>query len=128
MHQVAFRSSAFPPDPSEQDSGVGGTSLAFWVAEVLAAAGIETGEPFPEDYGWMVGVHGPGRVVVTCAPTTAELDEWSVVVEDVPRRFRKPDPAAGALVARTVQAVHAAIASHPGVTEATWLQGGPAPA
>lgn len=130
VHQVTLRSEAFPIDPLEEDElgGVHGMALAFWVAEALAAAGIETGEPFPEDYGWMVGVEGPGRVSVTCSAIPLTVDEHGIVVEDAPRRFRKADPDAAALVQRTVAALAAALAAHPAVHEVTWTQGGPHPA
>lgn len=125
VHQVELRSSAFAPDPTERETGVGGMALAFWLAEVLAAAGLDVGEPFPEDYGWMLDVRGPGRVVVTCGAIDADGTAWSVVIEDVPRRLRKADPDAAGLVARAMDAVAAALTAHPGVASATWEVGGP---
>ncbi len=126
VHQVGFRSSAFPRDPLEDDElgGVHGMALAFWAAEALVAAGLEVGEPFPEDHGWMLDVRGPGRVVVTCSAIPLTVDEHGIVVEDVPRRFRKADPAGAELVARTVAVLAAALDAHPDITEVAWVQGG----
>lgn len=125
VHQVSFRSSAFPPDPLEgEDDAPGGTALAFWIAEILEANGLHPGEPVPEDYGWMVDVPGPGRVVVT-ANQTEPPDHYAIVVEDVPRRLRKPDPDAPALVARVVAALGVGLGVHPQVADVSWDQGGP---
>lgn len=127
MHQVAFRSSAFPPDPTEAELGDGphGMALAFWASDQLSAAGLDPGEPVPEDWGWLVDVRGPGRVVVACGAVDVGAEEFSVTVEDAPRRFRRPDPDAPALVARTVAALDAALRGHPDVSGLTWEQGGP---
>lgn len=127
VHQVTFRSTAFPDDPheAELDGGVHGMALAFWLADVLVGAGMRAGDPFPEDYGWMLAVPGPGRVSITCSAVSGTVDEHVVVVEDAPRRIRKPDPDAAALVARTVEVIAAALAAHPDVHDVTWVQGGP---
>jgi hypothetical protein len=129
VHQVAFRSGAFPPDPTEAelDGGPHGMALASWVAERLRDAGIEAGEPFPEDFGWMLEVRGAGRVVISCGATEAGADDFVIAIEDVPRRFRKSDPAGAALAQRAVDAVAAALTAHPDVADATWEQGGPRP-
>ena len=129
VHQVGFRSAAFPQDRLEEEElggGVHGMALAFWAVDALRAAGLEPGEPFPEDYGWMLAIAGPGRVSVTCSAVPSSVDEHVVVVEDAPRRFRKPDPEAAALVDRAVAALAAALGAHPDVAEAAWAQGGPA--
>jgi hypothetical protein len=127
VHQVAFRSAAFPPDPTEAEQGDGphGMALAFWLAEQLRSAGLDVGDPFPEDFGWMFDVRGPGRVVVSCGATEAGVDDLVVTIEDVPRRFRKPDPDGAALAQRAADVVAAALAAHPEVADVTWPQGGP---
>lgn len=127
MHQVGFRSSAFPLDPTEAERGDGphGMALAFWVVERLEAAGLEPGEPVPEDWGWLLDVRGPGRVVVGCGAVDAAADEFSVTVEDAPRWLRRPDPEAPALVARVVAVLDGALRSDPAVADVAWEQGGP---
>lgn len=127
MHQATFRSSGFPPDETEAelDGGPHGMALAFWVEERLRAAGIDVGEPFPEDFGWLVELRGPGRVVVACGATEAGAEDFVLTVEDLPRRFRKQDPDAAALAQRAVEALASALAAHPDVTDLAWLQGGP---
>ena len=128
VHQVTFRSVAFPQDRHEADElggGVHGMALAFWAADELVAAGLRVGDPFPEDYGWMVPITGPGRVHLTCSAVPLAVDEHGIVVEDAPRRFRRPDAGAAALVARTVEALERALADHPDVHDVTWVQGGP---
>jgi hypothetical protein len=127
VHQVGFRSSAFPPDPTEAELGGGphGMALAYWIEERLRSAGIEPGEPVPEDFGWLVDVHGPGRVVVSCGATDEGALDFVVTVEDVPRRLRRPDPEAPALVARVVEALDGALRADPAVADVAWEQGGP---
>lgn len=127
MHQATFRSAAFPPDPTEAELGDGphGMALAFWAEAALREAGLQPGEPVPEDFGWLVDVRGPGRVVIACGAVEPEGEDFVLTVEDVPRRLRRPDPDARALVARAVAALDAALRADPTITELAWAQGGP---
>lgn len=127
-HQASFRSSSFPPTPEEAELGdevVHGLALAAWAAGELRAVGLEAGEPFAEDHGATFAVPGPGRVAVTCSAVEPGADEHVLVVEDVPRRFRKGEPGGPELAQRAADALGAALAARTDVAELTWVQGGP---
>jgi hypothetical protein len=95
--------------------------LAEWARTVLAGAGLDPGEVVDEDWGAMVAVAGPGRVVVACTlHDDGPGGAATITVEDAPRRFRAADPGAAGVVASAVAALAAALP-----TDATWSQGGP---
>jgi hypothetical protein len=57
--EVEFCSDKFPQDEGEEQQinpGLWGKRLAEYLKEHLAAEGIETKEPLPEDWGWCCNV------------------------------------------------------------------------
>lgn len=127
--QVEFRSSAFAPDPAEDElvnPGVYGKALALWVHGQLQGAGIGAADPIAEDWGWMVGIDHPSvRAWVGCANIDGEPGGHRCFVEVVRRRFRKGDPAADqAVVSAVVEVLRRSLADHPEVHGISWLADG----
>ncbi len=57
--KVEFDSDAFPPYPGEDEEvnpNIWGKRLAEFIAAKLSEQGIETGEFYPEDWGWEIPV------------------------------------------------------------------------
>jgi hypothetical protein len=114
IHQVEFHWPAMTAD----------VEVGSWVAEVLADAGLHVGVPVEDDDVTLVEVHGPGRVIVGCYAFDGTGDA-SCAVEDVPKRLRRPDPAAAELVTEIVAGIDAALRAQAAVRDVTWTQGGP---
>ncbi len=79
---LEFTSDAFPVVPDEDaetNPGVYGLSLSRWLEHQLTTAGWETGESFPEEYGWGVEVkHDRHRLYVGCFNANEAADRWQV--------------------------------------------------
>ena len=67
---VEFRSDAFPPyDDEEQEINPGryGKRIAEFLAQGLTGKGFNTGEPIPEDWGWVVPIENDSfRMWIGC--------------------------------------------------------------
>lgn len=123
---VTFRSTAFPPEPGEEDEinpGVWGRRLATHLADTLASHGLTPGEPSPEDWGWYLPVAVDGvRLALCCGHQDGEDDEFLCFTEpDTPvvrRLFRTTDLTVQ--LGRLVAAVDAVLAAHPDVNDVVW--------
>lgn len=77
---LSFESTAFAVRPGEDERTnptIYGEALATWLAERLRARGLETGDVFPEDFGWCVPVSVAGKGVhVVCANEDERTDRW----------------------------------------------------
>ena len=59
LTHVEFRSDRFPPYEGEEEKvnpGLWGQRLAEFLRDRLRAEGFEAGEPFAEDWGWVVPI------------------------------------------------------------------------
>jgi hypothetical protein len=79
-----IRTSKFPPMPGEDDElvneGMYGKALALHLGRELATRGIETDEPFAEDWGWHLGVKDP-RLSAFLGIGMVDDDEYVVFIE-----------------------------------------------
>ena len=123
---VEFRSDKFPAYEGEEEQvnpDLWGRRLAEYLKHHLASEGIETGEPFPEDWGWCVPVVNDAfRLWIGCGHLQDHADSYLVFVEPatptVRRWFRKIDTTerVGAVVA----ALERVISRDPEIRDVVW--------
>jgi hypothetical protein len=92
-HVITFRSDRFdaavePPNPINP---IAGESVLRWLREPLGRSGYEVTEPQPEDWGWYIGVSGPGGAYLVGASADAEAGpgpvDWTLQIHK-PRSLR----------------------------------------
>lgn len=131
---VTFRTSAFnTTEPREYfiNPGCFGDDLLTWLAGALTASGVAVdGEPDQEDFGWYVRFEvagSPYDFVTGFRPPDPDSEGnadglwigWlepalGLVASMLGKRRRKPVPA------ETAELVHAALASHPEISDIRW--------
>lgn len=75
---VEFRSDRFPPYPEEDElvnPGIYGKRLAEFLSAGLRSHGIATGEPFTEDWGWIVPIENKAYSLWIGCANYAEYDD-----------------------------------------------------
>lgn len=77
-----FKSSAFPPEPGEDEEvnpGIFGKALSLWLAAELAQRGYAIKGTMAEDFGRLVEVEASqGRLYVAASSTDESATEWRV--------------------------------------------------
>jgi hypothetical protein len=127
--QVTFRSNKFPPYEGEEEQinpGLWGKRLAEYLTERLKAAGIETEEIIPEDWGWYIPVKNEGfRLAVCCGHQNGDDDEFLCFTDPatpvVRKWFKKVD--ASAQLGRLVAALEKILLSDPEIRSVEWTDG-----
>lgn len=80
--QFIFKSSAFPPEPGEDEEvnpGIFGKALANWLAAELPKQGYTVKGQVAEDFGRLVELDAPrGRLYVAASSTDETATEWQV--------------------------------------------------
>ena len=124
---VEFRSTKFQPYPGEEaevNPGLWGKRLAQYLLQNLNERGIETGEIYSEDWGWVVPVpHAPFPMWVGCGHYQENEDGFLVFLEPskpTVRKgwFKKVDTTAE--VARVAEAIDAILTSNPDIRDVRW--------
>jgi hypothetical protein len=126
--QVAFRSLKFPPYEGEQEQinpGLWGKRLAEYLAQQLAARGVETDEMIAEDWGWYVPVKNDGfRLALCCGHQDGDDDEFLVFTDPstpvVKKLFKKID--ATPELTRLTDALRDILSSDPEITDVVWTE------
>ena len=107
--EVAFASREFAPvlpEEAQVNPGVHGFELALWLATALAARGIVTSYPAPEDWGWYLGFEeGGDSFLIGCG---GSVEEWTIFIAPSAKLFGKHPPEAAAQ--RLASAILAALA------------------
>ena len=124
--RVEFRSDLFAPyegEEREDHPGVWGRRLAEYLREKFAAAGIKTGELWPEDWGWCLEFENEAFPVwIGCGHYEEDPDAYLCFVEPsqpvIRRLFRKVDTTVA--VRPVVEALGAILSSEPGITDVRW--------
>jgi hypothetical protein len=123
---VEFRSDRFPAYDGEENQinpGRWGKRLAEFLRDTLRLEGFETGEPFAEDWGWVVPVANEHfRLSIDCGRYEEYPDGYACFIEPhtpVVRRFlRKVDTRA--CVTSLQQAMDKILAEADGIREKRW--------
>lgn len=85
-HVITFRSDRFDAggEPRNPINPIAGESVLRWLREPLRQSGYDATEPQPEDWGWFVGVSGPGGSYLVGASADAEADlgpvDWTLQI------------------------------------------------
>ena len=124
---LEFTSDAFPAEPGEEDEinpGRYGRKLAAFIAEALRRSGLETGEPFAEDWGWQVDVANDNFPLwIGCGNIEDTPNALLVFIEPskpvIRRLFRKIETRPA--VERLAAALHAVLAGSGKVSGLTWV-------
>jgi hypothetical protein len=126
---VEFRSEQFPPYPGEEEEinpGLWGRRLAEYLREKLLAQNVEAGEPFAEDWGYVVPLpNRPFKMWLGCGHQSGEDDSFLIFIE--PSRpsirvgvFKKIDTRQE--VARIAEVVDAVLKGDPHIHNVTWIE------
>ncbi|NRF71376.1 hypothetical protein HLB44_30765 [Aquincola sp. S2] len=68
----------FLPEECQENPGVYGFELALWVAQRLIEAGIASGYPFGEDWGWFVEcIDDQAEIRIGCSSVSNEGDGYT---------------------------------------------------
>jgi len=120
MTRLDFASDRFLPylpEACQVNPGAYGFELALWLSNALMQAGIATGYPMSEDWGWFIEyVEGEAEFMIGCGCAADEGDgyrgqplRWSVFVRQVlslRQRWRgQATPALAAKLTRAIVAV-----------------------
>jgi hypothetical protein len=124
--QVEFRSSKFPAYEGEEDEinpGLWGKRLTEYLAQKLAARGIETEEFIVEDWGCYLPVKNEGfRLALRCGHQNGDDDQFLVFTDPstptVKKFLRTMD--ATAQLTRLLNAVREILAADPDIREIVW--------
>ena len=80
MWRIEFDSDKFLPTlPEEAQSNPGayGFELALWLSVKLSAAGLSTGYPLGEDWGWLIEhIEDDTEITIGCSSETNEGDGY----------------------------------------------------
>ncbi len=123
---VEFRSDRFPAYDHEEaqiNLGLWGKRLAEFLRDALRPEGFDTGEPFAEDWGWVVPVANEHfRLWIGCGHYQEYPDGYLCFIEPhapaVRRFFRKIDTRAR--VAALQQAMDKVLVETAGIREKRW--------
>lgn len=125
---VQIRSSKFPSYDTDEDGGecnpgIWGKRLAVYLREQLHMRGVKAGEPFAEDWGFVIPIeHESFELWLGCA-NDPELDEGYLVfvqpsTPTVRRLFKPIDTTAD--VGRVVSALDEVFAADPDIRDVKW--------
>jgi hypothetical protein len=124
---VEFRSPKFQPYPDEEgevNPGLWGKRLAEYLLQNLRERGIETGEIYSEDWGWVVPLrHDAFSMWVGCGHYQEYEDGYLVFIEPskpLVRKglFKKIDTTKD--VARVAEAIEAILTSDQDIQNLRW--------
>lgn len=129
---LEFVSDAFPPYPGEDDEinpGIWGKRLAEYLCAELPAQGISPGEPFTEDWGWVIPVANERfRMSIGCSnQLEPDGNRFLCLIEPSKPEIRKgffkkldtrPD------IDRVASALQSILSAHPGIRELRWADEG----
>ena len=126
LTHLEFRSDSFPAVPGEENlvnPSLWGKRLADFLRDGLRREGFETGEPIPEDWGWVVPIKNREfRLWVGCGHYQEYGDGFLCFIEPhtpfVRRFLRKID--ARELIARLQHATDKILSESAGVREKHW--------
>lgn len=130
LTRVEFRSDLFPPEPGEEEQvnpGLYGKRLGDFLVAGLRRAGFECGEPFPEDWGWLIDVRNDAFPLwIGCGHQYGPADEFLCFIEPhkpmIRRFFRKIDTRSA--VESLQRALADVLAAEPRIVEVRWLADG----
>ena len=99
LTHVEFRSDLFPPyegEDKEINPGIYGKRFAEFIRDGLRGEGVESSDPFAEDWGWVVPTANPQfRLWIGCANYQEYPDGFLCFIEPhkpfIHRLFRKID-------------------------------------
>jgi hypothetical protein len=122
---VDFRSSRFAPvlpEEAQVNPGVYGAELAFWLCTELAAQGVATSYPVPEDWGWYIEyVTDEGsEFAVHCGNITGSNDHWLLSLRRFGRGLFGGDKPPYAEAEPLVRAIEAVVRGEDSITEPVW--------
>ena len=93
LTHVEFRSDRFPPYENEEEKvnpGLWGQRLAEFLRDRLRTEGIDTGEPFSEDWGWVLPIANQEfRLWIGCANYQEYPDGYLCFIEPHQPYIRK---------------------------------------
>jgi hypothetical protein len=123
---VEFRSSAFPPQPGEEErinSGRWGQLLAEYLRAGFSRRGLPGGAPFTEDWGWCIPLDNTEfGLWVGCGNYEEYPDGFLCFIHPrkpyVRKLFRRIPTAAR--IEQVATAMEAALREHPGVHDLRW--------
>jgi hypothetical protein len=124
--QVEFRSAKFPPYEGEEEQinpGLWGRRLTEYLAQKLAARGIETEEMVIEDWGCYLPIRNDGfRLALCCGHQDGDNDQFLVFTDPstprVKKFFRTID--ATSQLTRLLDALREILESDPDIREIAW--------
>ncbi len=128
---VEFVSDAFPAEPGEEEEinpGRWGRRLADMLVAELPKHGVKTGEPYAEDWGWVVDVRNESfPMFVGCGNLDGEEGDNHYLCFIDPSKpevrkglFKKVSTVAD--VERVASALDAVLRAHPGIREVRWSE------
>lgn len=126
---VQFRSSKFPPYDSEEkqiNPGLWGKRLAEYLVRNLNAAGIETDELIPDDWGWYIPIRNRTFRLGICCGHQFEPDDAFLCFTDpdkpeIRRLFKKIDISEH--LDRITRALDTIFRSDPDIQKVHWTTG-----
>jgi hypothetical protein len=126
---VEFRSDKFPAYEGEQDEitpDLWGKRLAEYLKQRLSDAGIETGTPVPEDWGWCLPVENKVFAMwIGCGHLQDHPNSYLCFVEPskpvIRKWFKKIDTTGP--VQRVVDKLNGILTSDPEITDVRWWDG-----
>jgi len=128
LTHVEFRSDQFPPYDLEDlsdtiNKGVFGKRLAEFLADGLKGRGFEPGEPYDQDWGWVVPIKNVGFPLwIGCGNYYEYEDGFLCFIEPhkpvIRRWFRKIDTTARVGALR--DAMDKLLSANPGVRNKRW--------
>lgn len=120
-----FRSAKFSPVLPEEcqvNPRVYGAELAYWLGGELARAGIATGYPQWEDWGWYIEYQTDdgSEFAVHCCNTDEDGEEWLLSLRRFGRKMFGRDKPPFSDAAALVDAVKECLESEPSITQLEW--------
>ena len=128
LTHVEFRSDLFPPyegEDKEINPGIYGKRFAEFIRDGLRGEGVESSDPFAEDWGWVVSIRNDGfHLWIGCGNTEDETDRFLCFIEPhrpVIRRFLCFGAInTSAQVTALQQAIDDVLRADPAVSDVQW--------
>ncbi len=125
---VEFRSSAFPPQPGEEDQinpGRWGKALADYLRAEFTKRGLDGGAPYAEDWGWAVPIENSAFPLWVGCGNYEEFDDGFLCFIEpskptIRKLFSKIDTTAR--VQQVAEALQSALSAHGGIRDLRWWE------